>query len=99
MERPASGQEVVLTCTATVVEGVELSLVVISWTGGSVSSSSSPRVTASNQTSIGGGMYTRTLTFSPVLIGDNGMYTCSVSVTGFDEASNLDSVTVVVNSK
>jgi len=95
MDRPVSGQEHVLTCTVTVVNGVQSDLVMISWTGHS-SLSSSPQVTISNQTN-NGVVYTRTVTFSPLLIGDGGQYTCSVVVTGFDEAAI--SSNVMVNGK
>jgi len=67
----------------------------ISWTGQSLLSSS-PRVNISNQTN-DGVVYTRTVTFSPLLNGDGGQYTCSVSVGGFDEA-NISS-NVIVNGK
>ena len=39
------------------------------------------------------------ITFSPLLSGDGGQYTCSVSVNDFDEADNSDSVMIVVNGK
>ena len=94
---PVSGQEHTLICTVTVVSGVSSDLVMISWTGGS-SLSSSLRVTISDQTIVGV-MYTRTVTFSPLLNGDGGQYNCSASVTGFDETNNSDDVMVVVNSK
>jgi len=99
MDGAVSGQELTLTCTVTVVDGVE-SNVTISWTGPLSSSplSSSPRVTISDQTN-NVVVYTRTVTFSPVLNGDGGQYNCSVVVTGFDEASNFDDVMVLVNSK
>ena len=67
----------------------------ISWTGHS-SLSSSPRVTISDQTN-NGAVYTRTVTFLPLLNSDGGQYTCSVAVTGFDEADISNSVTVMVN--
>ena len=90
-----SGLNHILTCKVTPVNGVQPSLVMISWTGGS-SLSSSPRVNISDQTN-DGVMYTRTVTFSPLLNGDDGQYNCSVSVAGFDEANNSSSVIVVVN--
>jgi len=86
-----------LTCTVTVVDGVQSNLVMISWTGGS-SLSSSPRVTITEQTNVGL-VYTRTVIFSPLINGDGGQYTCSVTVTGFDEVDSSSSVIVVVNGK
>ena len=91
-----SGLDLNLTCTVSVVSGVSSNLVMISWTTGGSSLSSSPRVTVSDQT-IDGLVYTRTVTFSPLLNGDGGQYTCSVSVTGFDEASISDNMMVGVN--
>ena len=78
-----------------VVNGVQSNLVMISWTGGSLLSSL-PRVTISDQNNVGV-VYTRTVTFSSLLNGDGGQYTCSASVTGFDEANSSSSMTVVVN--
>ncbi|XP_065904304.1 receptor-type tyrosine-protein phosphatase delta-like isoform X2 [Dysidea avara] len=91
-----SGLNFGLTCRVTVVSGVQSNLVMVSWTGGS-SLSSSPRVTISDQTN-DGLVYIRTVTFSPLLNDDEEQYTCSVSVTGFDEASNSDSIMVMVNA-
>jgi len=81
-----------ITCTATVTNGISPSLVMISWTGGS-SLSDSPRVTISDQTIIGI-VYTRTVTFSPLLSVDGGRYNCYALVTGFDEANSSSSVIV-----
>jgi len=80
----------------TVVNGVQPDLVMISWTGSSLSSS--PRVTITDQTNVGL-VYTRTVIFFPLLNGDGGQYTCSVAVTGFDEADSSSSVLVVVNGE
>ena len=79
----------------TIVNGVQSDLVIISWSGSS-SLSSSPRVTITDQTNVGL-MYTRTVIFSPLLNGDGGQYTCSVSVTGFNEADSADNIIVMVN--
>ena len=88
-----SGLDQTLTCTVTVVEGISSSLVIVDWSG-----AESSRVTISNQTNTGL-QYTRMITFSPLLISDDGQYTCSVSVTGFDEADNSDNVTIMVNGR
>ena len=84
-----------LTCTVTVVNGIQSDLVMISWTGGS-SLSSSPRVTITDQTNVGL-VYTKKVIFSPLLNGDGGQYTCSVTVNGFDEVDSSSSV--MVNGK
>ena len=90
-----SGLNHTLTCTVIVANGVSSSLVIISWIEGSLLSSS-PRITVSDETNVGV-VYTRIVTFSPLLNGDGGQYTCSASLTSVDEASNSDSVMVVVN--
>ena len=92
-----SGLNHTLSCTVTVVNGVQSDLVMISWTGGS-SLSSSPRVTITDQTNVGL-MYTRTVIFSPLLNDDGGQYTSYVTVAGFNEANISSSVIVVVNGK
>ena len=97
MDSPNVGQTHNLTCTVTVVNGTSSSLVVINWTGGD-SLSELSRVTISDQTN-NGLQYTRMITFSPILSRDRGQYTCSVSVTGFDEADNSDTVMVMVSGK
>ena len=95
-EESVSGINQILTCTVTVVEGISASLVMVQWNG--VDSSDSPRVTISDQTN-NGLQYTRMITFSPSLTDDDGEYTCSVSVTGFGEADNSNSVMISVDRK
>ena len=95
--RLVSGLDTVLICTATVANGVPSSLVNVNWSGGA-SLSDSSRVTISNVTN-NGLQYTTMITFSPLLSRDGGQYTCSVSVDGFDEADNSDSVMIMVNGK
>ena len=97
VDSPNVGQNHSLTCTVTVASGVSSSLVEINWSGGS-SLSDLPRVTMSNVTN-NGLQYTRMITFSPLLSRDGGQYTCSVSVDGFDEADNSNSIITVVNGK
>ena len=91
------GQNHILTCTVTVASGVSSSLIKINWSE-RASLSDSPQVTISDVTN-NGLQYTRMIIFSPLLSRDGGQYTCSVSVDGFDEASNSDSVMIVVNGK
>ena len=94
---PNVGENHILTCTVTVASGVSSSLVEVNWSGGA-SLSDSPRVTISDVTN-NGSQYTTMITFSPLLSRDGGQYTCSVSVNGFDEADNSDSVMIVVNGR
>ena len=95
--RFVSGLDTVLNCTAIVANGVPSSLVNVNWSGGA-SLSDSPRVTISDVTN-NGSQYTTMVTFSPLLSRDGGQYNCSVSVNGFDEADNSDSVMIMVNGK
>ena len=90
-----------LICTVTVVVGVSPSLVKIDWTGNS-SLSEAPRVTIFDQTTTRSHdrlIFERIVAFSPLLSHDIGEYTCSVMVTGFDEAGNLESAIVMANGK
>ena len=93
--RPYVGQNHNLTCTVTVANGVSSSLVMVNWSGGD-SLTESSRVTVSDQTN-NGLQYTRMITFSPILSKDRGQYRCFVSIAGFDEADNSNTVMVVVN--
>ena len=94
VDSPNVGQNYILTCTVTVASGVSSSLVEVNWSGGA-SLLDSPRVTISDVTN-NGLQYTTMITFSPLYSRDGGQYTCFVSVDGFDEADNLDSIIIVV---
>ena len=95
MDNPNVGDNHIITCTVTVVEGVSSSLVMVNWNRQDLTSpSSSIGMTVNN-----GLEYTRMMTFSPLLSGDRGQYICSVSVNDFDETDNSDSVMVIVNGK
>ena len=97
VDSPNVGQNHILTCTVTVASGVSSSIVEVNWSGGA-SLSDTHRVTISNVTN-NGLQYTRMITFSPLLSRDRGQYTCSVSVTGFDEAYNSNNIMVMPNGK
>ena len=93
-----AGEELVLTCTVTVVEHLTVHPTV-QWSGGSVNSSDS--VTES-ETTHSGVTSMRTLTFSPLNTSHGAEYTCqvgisipSISVT----SSGSDSRAVMVQSK
>jgi len=69
-----------IQCTVGSVEGVELSAVMISWTGpGGDPITTDSRVTISATTSSGND-YISTLQFAYLMEGDEGMYTCSVMI-------------------
>ena len=95
MEGSVSGLDRTLTCSVMAIVGVSSHLMMVNWTGGS-SLPESPRVSVS-ELSNNMSLFTRTVTFSPLLNDDAGWYNCTVSVTGFDEATTSNNVTIVVN--
>ena len=69
-----------IQCIVSTVIGVELSSVMISWMGpGGESFTNDSRVTISPTTS-GGNNYTSSLQFTYLMEGDEGMYTCGVTI-------------------
>ena len=69
-----------IQCIVCTVSGVELSSVMISWMGPRGESiTSDSRVTISPTTSSGNN-YTSSLQFTYLMEGDEGMYTCNVSI-------------------
>ena len=78
------------------VSGVESSSVMISWMGpeGSITSSND-RISIGSVTDDGNNMYTRSLQFTYLMEGDEGNYTCSVTIldTSESESVELESLT------
>ena len=69
-----------IQCIVSTVSGVELSSVMISWMGpGGESITNDSRVTISPTTSSGNN-YTSSLQFTYLMEGDEGMYTCNVTI-------------------
>ena len=69
-----------IQCIVSTVSGVELSSVTISWMGpGGESIKIDSRVTISPTTSSGNN-YTSSLQFTYLMEGDEGMYTCNVTI-------------------
>ena len=94
-EGSVSGLNHTLYCTVTLVNGVSSSLVMVNWDReDSASLLSSDNMTVDNEL-----QFTSTISFVPLLNSDSGQYTCSVSVTGFNEANNSDSLMIMVNGK
>ena len=83
------GSSQVINCTVSTVSGVESSSVMISWMGpgGSIITSRS-RATIGPTTS-SGNTYTSSLQFAYLMEGDEGTYTCNVTI---DDTSESDSV-------
>ena len=95
VDSPIVGDDLILTCTVTVASGVSSSLVRVNW------NSQDSMLPPSNisSTNMNGSQYTRMITFSPLLSGNRGQYTCSVSVNDFDKANNSNNTMVVVNGE
>ena len=69
-----------IQCIVSTVSGVELRSVIISWMGpGGESITNDSRVTISPTTSSGNN-YTSSLQFTYLMEGDEGMYTCNVTL-------------------
>lgn len=81
-----------LECTFLVPSGVSPFLVNIAWNGSMLTESS--RIVVSNVTS-NGSLYTRTVSFIPLLSLDSGEYTCYAEVIGFDETMLSDSLNII----
>ena len=94
-EGSVSGLNHTLYCTVTLVNGVSSSLVMVNWD----KEDSASLLSSDNMTVDNGTQFTRTITFIPLLNANSGQYTCSVSVNGFSEANNSDTVTIVVNGR
>ena len=75
------GSPQVINCTASTVSGVESSSVMISWMGsGGAIFTTNGRVSIGSVTDDGNNMYTRSLQFTYLMEGDEGMYTCNVTI-------------------
>ena len=84
-----------IRCTVSTVSGVELSSVMISWMGpGGGTITNDSRVTI-NPTSGNGNNYTSSLQFMYLMEGDEGQYTCNVTIlnTNGSITVNLHNVT------
>ena len=84
-----------LECTFLVPDGVSPFLVNITWIGSPLLSES-PRIVESNLTN-NGSLYTRIITFVPLLNRDIGKYFCFAEITGFDETMSSENLTVIAN--
>ena len=74
------GSPLVINCTVSTVSGVESSLVMIIWMGpGGGSIMGNSRMTISPTTSSGND-YTSSLQFNYLMEGDEGTYTCNVTI-------------------
>ena len=84
------GSPQVINCTVSTVSGVESSSVMISWMGpGGNINATDGRVFIGSVTAGGNNMYTGSLQFTYLMEGDEGNYTCNVTIL---EASESESV-------
>ena len=91
---PHEGNSHNLTCTYTLPDGVSPDLLEIEWSGHmSLTSTSSRVIISTSITELQ--EYTRTVTFTEIQQIDNGVYTCTLTITGFDSSFN----TINVNGK
>ena len=79
------GDELVLDCVVTTVSGVEPSAVIFSWTGprGAISNGigiDNSTTTTTITTTSNDNTHTSSLQFMYLMEGDNGTYTCNVSI-------------------
>ena len=75
------GSPQVINCTVSTVSGVESSSVMISWMGpGGNINATNGRVSIGSVTAGGNHVYTRSLQFTFLMEGDEGMYTCNVMI-------------------
>ena len=75
------GSPQVINCTVSTVSGVESSSVMISWMGpGGNIDATNGRVSIGSVTAGGNNVYTRSLQFTYLMEGDEGTYTCNVTI-------------------
>ena len=79
------GDQQVIMCTVSTVDGVEPSSVMISWIGPKGSYTSNDRITVETEkmeAEMGENLntYNSTLQFAYLMEGDEGIYTCSVTI-------------------
>ena len=89
------GNPQVINCTVSTVSGVESSSVTINWRGPGNIATSNGRISIGSAIDDGNNMYTRSLQFTYLMEGDNGMYTCDVMIleTGGSQSVELRSLT------
>ena len=75
------GSPQVINCTVSTISGVESSSVMISWMGpGGNIDTTNGRMSIGSVTDDGNNTYTRSLQFTYLMEGDEGNYTCNVTI-------------------
>ena len=80
IRRAMVGSPQVINCTVSTVSGVESSSVMISWMRPGESIDATGRVSIGSVTAGDNNMYIRSLQFTYLVEGDEGMYTCNVTI-------------------
>ena len=86
---PREGNFHNLTCTYTLPDGVSPDLLEIEWSGHRSLTSTGSRVIISTMIT-GPRQYTRTVSFTEIQPTDSGVYTCTITIIGFD--SSFDTI-------
>ena len=88
---PVVGRPQTVNCTVSTVSGVESSSVMISWMGpqGNITTTND-RVSIGSVTDDGNNMYTRSLQFTYLMEGDEGTYTCNVTILDTSGSQSYD---------
>ena len=85
------GSPQVISCTVSTVSGVEPSSVMISWMGpGGNIDASNARVSIGSVTAGGNNIYTRSLQFTYLMEGQEGTYTCNVTILKTAESQSVE---------
>ena len=85
------GSPQIINCTVSTVSGVESSSVMINWMGprGAITTTNG-RVSIGSVTDNSNNMYTRSLQFTYLMEGDEGMYTCTAIISGANEEDSIE---------
>ena len=85
------GSSQVINCTVSTVSGVESTLVIISWMGpGGIIDTTNGRVSIGSVTPDGNSTFTSSLQFTYLMEGDEGTYTCNVTILESSGNSSVD---------
>ena len=85
------GSPQVINCTVSTVTGVVSSLVMVNWIGpGGNINATNGRVSVGSVTNDGNNTYTRSLQFTYLMEGDDGLYNCNVTILETDAAASVN---------
>ena len=85
------GSPQVIYCTVNTVSGVESNLVMIRWIGpGGNIDATNGRVSVGSVTDDGNNTYTKSLQFTYLMEGDDGLYNCNVMILETNAAASVN---------